>query len=206
MQTNILWTSREYNSLENCICEFGDNGNRIESTIVGIYQQLLYKVEYVVETNAQWETVSIVLSSQLNDKRSVVRYDGDGKGNWKRGGKVMPEFNGCIDVDIPLTPFTNTLPIRRLGLAVHEAAEITVMYLDILQNDFKPVRQKYERRSGTQYKYENVPNDFEALITVDLDGLVVDYPELFTRTARVESKFDLSAAARLASMMKIESD
>jgi hypothetical protein len=53
-------------------------------------------------------------------------------------------------------------------------------------------------------KYENVPNDFEALITVDLDGLVVDFPELFTRTAYIESKYDLSAASRLASMMQSE--
>jgi uncharacterized protein len=160
MQANILWTGREYyslekfHSLENCICDFGDKGNRIESTIVGFYRQQLYKVEYVIETNARWETTSVILSSQLNGKRSVHRYDGDGKGNWKKDGKSVSDFNGCIDVDISITPFTNTLPIRRLGLAVHESAEITVMYLDILQQDFKPVRQKYDRRSGTEYKYE----------------------------------------------------
>jgi hypothetical protein len=204
MQTNIFWTGRKYYSFENCICNFNESGNRIESTIVGLYQQQLYKVEYMIETNAQWETTSIVLATQLNDKRSVHRYDGDGNGNWKQNGKAVSEFKGCVDVDLPLSPFTNTLPIRRLGLAVHESVEITVMYLDILENSFRPVRQKYERRSGTEYKYENIPNDFEALITVDLDGLVVDYPELFTRTACVESKYDLTAASRLASMMKTE--
>ena len=33
-----------------------------------------------------------------------------------------------------------------------------------------------------EYKFENVPNDFEAIITVDEWGLVVNYPELFVRT------------------------
>lgn len=204
MQTNILWTGREYYSLENCICNFGDSGNRIESTIIGSYQQQLYKVEYVIETNVHWETILIVISSQVNDKRSVHRYDSDGKGNWKKDGMVATEFRGCVDVDIPLTPFTNTLPIRRLGLGVHESAEIMVMYLDILQNDFKPVRQRYERRSGTEYTYQNVPNDFEAIITVDLDGLVVDYPQLFTRTMCRESNYDVGASAKLSGVVQGE--
>jgi uncharacterized protein len=206
MQTNILWTGSEYHSLENCICNFGDGGNSSESTIVGYYQQQLYKVEYVIETNTNWETTSVTVSSQVNDKRTVHRYDSDGKGNWTKNGKAVDEFKGCIDVDLPLTPFTNTLPIRRLGLGVHESAEILVMYLDILQHEFKAVKQKYERRSGTTYKYENIPNDFEALITVDLDGIVVDYPGLFTRTACVESKYDLGAAARLGSRMALRQE
>lgn len=202
MQTNIIWTGQEYDSIENCICNIGESGNRIESTIVGSYHQQLYKVDYVIETNTQWETTSVIFSVQLDGRRFVHRYDSDGQGNWKKDGKEVVEFKGCLDVDLPLTPFTNTLPIRRLGLAVHESSTIRVVYFDVLQNDFRAVTQKYERRSGTLYEYQNVPNDFEAVITVDLDGLVVEYPGLFSRAACVESTYDLNSAARLASTLK----
>lgn len=104
-------------------------------------------------------------------------------------GRSALQFDGCLDVDIPLTPFTNTLPIRRLGLRVGETREIGVIYCDVLEEQIRPVRQRYTRISGTEYHYENVPNDFEATIVVDESGLVVDYPELFVRTATLETSY-----------------
>jgi uncharacterized protein len=101
----------------------------------------------------------------------------------------MPDerFAGCIDIDIPLTPFTNTLPVSRLNLKNGEEQRIKVIYLDILEATIRPVQQKYTRLSPTVYHYENIPNDFEADITVDDRGFVVDYPSLFRRTSVVES-------------------
>jgi hypothetical protein len=34
-----------------------------------------------------------------------------------------------------------------------------------------------------KFLYENVPNDFQAELTIDTHGLVVDYPGLFRRLA-----------------------
>ena len=107
----------------------------------------------------------------------------DGKGNWICNGEKDDQFSGCIDVDIPLTPFTNSLPIRRLKLKEKESKEIRVIYCEILENRVKPVRQKYTCISASEYKYENVPNDFEATIRVDGSGFVIDYPQLFERSA-----------------------
>jgi hypothetical protein len=66
----------------------------------------------------------------------------DGKGAWTMNGTLSPEFDECIDVDIPLTPFTNTLPINRLELLQQEQREIKVVYIDILEHQIKSVRQK----------------------------------------------------------------
>jgi uncharacterized protein len=189
MQTNILWTGREYYSLENCVVTVRETGTDVNSVIIGRYDNKIYRVEYLIKTNALWETVFFEIKTQLSDQRELISCHGDGKGNWTRNGQTMNEFKGCIDVDIPLTPFTNTLPIRRLKLPVQESKQIKVLYLDMLNEQIKPVTQKYTRLSQTEYQYENVPNDFEATITVDESGLVVDYPELFVRTARVESHY-----------------
>lgn len=185
MQTNILWTGREYYSLENCQVNEQENGAEITSTIIGSYEGKLYKVEYHIRTNAHWQTVLLELTSHVNNKPLTIKLEGNGKGNWTYNGKEAEQFRNCIDVDIAVTPFTNTLPIRRLQPEQDQPQEIQVIYCDLLNQVIKPVRQKYTRLSNNEYHYENIPNDFEATIKVDDSGLVIDYPGLFVRTAVV---------------------
>jgi hypothetical protein len=45
----------------------------------------------------------------------------DGKGHWRHGdGRAIVELDGCVDVDIWPTPFTNSFPIRREPMVVGE--------------------------------------------------------------------------------------
>ncbi len=189
MQANILWTGLAYYSLENCVFTRTDTGTEVNSVIIGMYKHKIYKAEYSIITNANWETISFELKTQLSDKRNVSRFSNDGKGNWSKNGIPVNELKGCIDIDISLTPFTNTLPINRIRLAILESRQIDVLYLDVLNQQVRSATQKYTRVSQTEYKYENVPNDFEAIITVDELGLVVNYPELFIRTAMHETNY-----------------
>ena len=189
MQTNILWTGREYHSIENCLVTTDQNGADIRSIIVGTYQSKIYRVEYQIKTNARWETVFAGIKSRHSNNEEYILLEGDGKGNWTRNGESIPAFAGCVDVDIPLTPFTNTLPVKRLDTEIGKEQQIKVLYLDLLEEQIKPVHQKYIRLSDTVYHYENVPNDFEADITVDDFGLVVDYPELFVRTTIQQTNY-----------------
>jgi hypothetical protein len=189
MQRNILWTGCEYNSLENCLVNTTYTGFEINSTIIGKYEGKIYKVEYQIQTNGNWETVFLELKSQHNNQREHLTFKSDAKGNWTADGRRANQFKGCIDVDLPLTPFTNTLPINRLRLNPNEGRQISVIYLDLLEQCVKPVYQKYKRLSETEFQYENVPNDFEAKIEVDELGLVVKYPGLFVRTAILKTDY-----------------
>jgi len=190
MQTNLLWTGREYYSLENCLVNTTDIGSEIESTIIGRYDEQIYKVEYKIITNEYWETSRVDIQwRHTNQREQVVFFESDTKGNWTMNGQPAHKFKGCIDVDIPLTPFTNTLPINRLKLKQDQEHQIQVIYLDLLAQQIMPVRQKYIRLSDKEYHYENVPNDFEAKIEVDESGFVVDYPSLFVRTAKLMSDY-----------------
>jgi uncharacterized protein len=173
MQTNILWTGREYHSIENCLVTVDRNGADIRSVIVGTYQSKIYHVEYHIKTNANWETVFTEIKSRHSNKETHITLQSDGKGNWTLDGKKASAYTGCMDVDIPLAPFTNTLPVKRLNTAIGEQQQIKVIYLDLLEEQIKPVQQKYTRLSDTVYHYENVPNDFDADIMVDEFGLVI---------------------------------
>ncbi|RAV99192.1 putative glycolipid-binding domain-containing protein [Pseudochryseolinea flava] len=184
MRTNILWTGREYHSIEHCSLQSVEDGFEVSSTIVGYYQNTIYKVDYHLELNERWETLSIKINSSLKNVLTEYSFYSDGKGNWNDRDHSLDQFKGCVDIDIPLTPFTNTLPINRLELKDGEEAEIDVLYLDLLAQEVRAVKQKYKRSSNHVYHYENIPNDFDADIQVDDFGLVTDYPKLFIMTAK----------------------
>ena len=183
METTILWAGREYDSREHCVVNTSEGGSDISSTIVGRYQDFVYQVHYHILTNPQWQTLFFEIHSRINGRVRHLQFEGDGAGHWKSGSREATQFDGCIDIDIPLTPFTNTLPINRLDIPVGGERQIQVLYIDLLEGRLSGLQQKYVRRAIDIYHYENVPNDFEADIEVDTAGLVVDYPALFVRTA-----------------------
>ena len=189
MQTNILWTGREYYSLENCLVKNSKSGSQITSTIIGCYEEKIYNVTYRIETNQNWKTRFVKINCQHNNRTQLIELKSEGNGNWLMNGVKSELLNGCLDVDIPLTPFTNTLPIRRLKLSPGHSQEIKVIYCDLLNHEIKPVYQRYTCLSSSKYHYENVPNDFEATILVDESGLVIDYPSLFVRTKALETNY-----------------
>ena len=181
METKLLWAGLEYHSLEHCILKKSSKGYQARSTIIGVHEDRIYKVEYLVRTNARWETTSLELTAEFSERRQTQVYHGDGKGNWTKNGIPALEFAGCIDVDISLTPFTNSFPINRLSWRCNEPREIQVLFVDVLDQSTTVVRQCYTKRSDCQFKFETVPNDFEALLTFDASGFVLDYPGLFVR-------------------------
>jgi uncharacterized protein len=184
MTTNtVLWAGREYHSLEHCVVSTSSGGSDISSTIVGQYRGIIYQVQYHILTNPLWQTLFFEINSRINGQVQHLLFEGDGVGRWKTGDREAAQFQGCIDIDIPLTPFTNTLPINRLNMAVGSERQIQVLYIDLLEGRLSALQQKYTRRDPQTYHYENVPNDFEADIQVDEAGLVIDYPALFERAA-----------------------
>ena len=182
MQTNILWTGIAYHSLENCVLTNSDESIDVNSVIVGTHDDKIYRVDYSIKINRNWESFFVEVKAQLSDKKEEINYHSDGRGNWTKNGVPVNESKGCIDIDISLTPFTNSLPINRLQWELNKPQQIKVLFFDILSQEIIPVQQRYTKLSNSEYKFENVPNDFEAIITVDESGMVVNYPELFVRT------------------------
>jgi hypothetical protein len=89
-------------------------------------------------------------------------------------------------------PFTNTLPIRRLGLAPGESAEISVAYSDGTEPQPWPEPPRYvcleKDERGGLYRFVSLDGGFTADLPVDSDGLMLDYPGLFRRAFQDESR------------------
>jgi hypothetical protein len=113
----------------------------------------------------------------------------DGGGSWTtESGRTIPSLKGCLDVDLSATPFTNTLPIRRLALQPGTSATLSVVYIAVPQMRVQATQQRYTclelTSSGGRCRYESLTNgvsSFTVELPVDQDGLVSDYPGLFRR-------------------------
>ncbi len=135
---------------------------------------------YDVILDAGWAFQALRLNSADGRHLDLRR---DGAGRWAQDGNDRPDLAGTVDIDLAFSPFTNTLPIRRLDLPVGGAAEIVVAYVDAPSLAVLPDPQRYTRLAVDQYLFESLDSDFTREITVDSEGLVIDYPGLFTRRA-----------------------
>ena len=97
--------------------------------------------------------------------------------------KAVPELAGCLDVDLAATPFTNTLAIRRLRLEVGQSAMARAVWVGAPQLELEVLEQTYTRTGVDRYRYEVPASGFSAELTVDDEGLVVDYEGLARRVA-----------------------
>jgi len=140
-----------------------------------------YAVRYRVECDAEWRCRE--LDVEIVDTARSLRLRGDGRGSWVDGdGSRLPHLDGAIDVDVSITPFTNTLPIRRLDLVKGGRSEIAVVYVRAPALSVELDHQRYICVEPRQrYRYEAVDGTFAAEIEVDGDGLVLTYPGLFRR-------------------------
>ncbi|MFD0776801.1 putative glycolipid-binding domain-containing protein [Streptomonospora algeriensis] len=105
-------------------------------------------------------------------------------GGWSVDGLRVPELDGCLDVDVAATPLTNTLPIRRLGLGPGEYRDVFAVWVDVPSLRVRRLGQRYTRlfpaRGRERYEYRDSANG-AFVLSVDSDGLVVDYEGLAVR-------------------------
>jgi hypothetical protein len=88
---------------------------------------------------------------------------------------------GCLDVDLELSPITNSLPIKRLNLAIGQMEEISAAWIRFPSLELVPARQSYERLSERTYRYRSLASGFTAEIEVDEMGLTVRYEGIWER-------------------------
>ncbi|MGK4566276.1 putative glycolipid-binding domain-containing protein [Flavobacterium sp. 3HN19-14] len=181
MKQIINWKGLDkISSNENCRVEKTDSGYIASSNVTGILDDISYHCEYEIMTDNQWKTIGFQLTIRVGWKELVLEIQ-KSHGKWIGENGELSDFDDCHDIDISVTPFTNTLPINRLSLEIGQPQTIKVIYIDVLKQEVYPIEQIYTKISKHTYRYENTTNDFKAEITVDDNGFVIDYPNLFGR-------------------------
>ena len=186
MKLEVFWRQLVGVGAEHLILGL-DGSIHADSLSVGTVDGTAYRIRYELDCDARWSVQRLDLHDSLSDKHvQLARGQGE---HWSDAqGHPLPELAGCSDVDIMITPFTNTLPIRRLNLAVGEAREIAVVYVGLPGLAPSRFDQRYTclsvREDGGVYRYESLRSGYTADLIVDSDGLVVDYPNAFQMEAK----------------------
>lgn len=170
--TEIVWNGLEEPSRESCRIESDSHGVIVVSEIEGGSGACSYRLRLT----EGWEFIDLVV--RAGDRELELRITDRG---WEVDGETRPDLQAAQEVDISVSPLSNTLPIRRLGLAVGESADITTAYIRVPELDVTTDPQRYTRTGENEYLYESRDSDFHRSIRVDGSGLVIEYPGLFIR-------------------------
>lgn len=162
------------------------SGPRFDSSAVVVIDGEPYRVRYRIDGDDSWcvRRAVIMLAGRGGEHRLAL--DSDGAGHWRTAaGEVLAGLDGCVDIDLSSTPATNTLPIRRLGLAQGEDASFDVVYVALPALEPVACTQRYERLAAQadEVRYRYTSGSFSVVLAVDADGLVGDYPGYWRRIA-----------------------
>jgi uncharacterized protein len=208
----VLWQGVESGALDRCRLETGPDGLRLSGTVLtaefgcpperlasidaafAYFEELagppharrayspgVLDVHYRVETASDGLTRRVELALDGGAVRLVLLADGAGRWRWEDGPE-LPEVAGALDVDLTVTPATNTLPIRRLaGLDTGQAADFQMAWVQFPDLEVIPSAQRYQRLAPDRWHFST--GDFSAELLVDPEGLVLDYSGLFRSLA-----------------------
>ena len=185
MESHVWWTPLELPGLEQFHLVENETGVVADGLVLGIEGATPFRLWYQVRTDTNWNTRECLLQVGGEQGQSVHLYT-DGQGHWTdAAGAACAALEGCLDLDISRTPFTNTLPLRRLALKPGESMDLLVAYMTVPALSIRPVRQRYtclsRTASGGIYRYEGLESNFTADLSVDEQALVVDYSGIWKR-------------------------
>lgn len=139
------------------------------------------RLRYTIECDDSWRTRAVLVEGTMGQRPVRIALAADGQGHWWREGEPLPLLAGALDVDLGFTPATNTLPIRRLALAVGGTAPVRTAWLRFPELRLELLQQTYTRETDRGYRYrarvDGAP--FEALLQVDAGGRVLRYEGLW---------------------------
>ncbi|NTX26346.1 putative glycolipid-binding domain-containing protein [Burkholderia pyrrocinia] len=150
-------------------------GSDLSGSVSGAIDGMPFRIDYAIACGVDWLTRSTRVTRWVGmapPRQLDIACDG---GRWTIDGVDAPALAGATEIDLGFSPSTNTLPIRRLALAVGDSATIHTAWLRF--PDFAIVRgeQRYTRTAPHVYRYES--GTYAADIAIDEAGLVIDYDE-----------------------------
>src|SRR5690606_9893863 len=141
-----------------------------------------------------WTTRFATVGGRLGRDAGFIQLRRDDEGRWwsrrsrnpgeaRSAEEPIAGMDEVHDIDFAISPVTNTLPIRRLALAVGEARDTDALWVGFPDLVLERLPQRYTREADRTYTYESNGGEFRATLEVDEHGVVVRYGELWERVA-----------------------
>ncbi|MEV0296511.1 putative glycolipid-binding domain-containing protein [Nocardia sp. NPDC050710] len=180
----LTWRSHNATRMESVRVTL--NGNRIRAAgrMIGgacaDHPAFSASYDLVTDENGVTKRLSVRATTSAGERHASIARDEENYWLVDAGGNhVRSTFAGALDVDVVLSPFFNTLPIRRYGLqhAVDEI-QVPVVYVRLPDLLVQEASLTYSAASDGISVLSPVSS---ATVTVDADGFLLDYPGLAER-------------------------
>lgn len=130
------------------------------------------RIDYVIRLSPLWQVRQFILFRDLEQPDLWLGTDGHGR--WGEvNGAHRPDLDGATDLAIADSPFPHTIPIRRLPLAVGDAAELMVLRIDAETLAVQPVVRTYQRIGDRTWRVHESGTTIE--FDVDQHGIPLDF-------------------------------
>ena len=182
----VVWRNLLLNGTDYCALGHTAEGWILKGTVVGVldgHRPVL--ATYEVHCDEKWHTHRVQVERIFGNDVEALSLSVESRGMWRNAGRELHELNGCEDVDLALTPATNTLPIKRLNLQVGGSESVIAAWVKFPELTVQPLFQRYTRLTKDTYRYQS-NTGFSAEIEVDAFGLVTTYPNGWERIASSE--------------------
>ncbi len=136
--------------------------------------------DLITDENGATKRLSLRSTVAAGERQASIARDAEDYWLIDTGGThVRSTFAGALDVDVVLSPFFNTLPIRRHGLNRSlEDVVVPVVYVRLPDLLVQEASLTYSPGHDGIHVLSPVSS---ATVTVDQDGFLLDYPDLAER-------------------------
>ena len=178
----VAWAWTDRAGLEVVRVASGSDGTVAEGRVVVVLGGAPLAVRYRVRHDAGWR----FREARVDGGDRTIEIARDAEGSWTVGDAARSDLDGCEDVDLMASPYTNTPPIAAAALAPGARRRSRVAWVLFPTLEVRAVEQEYERLDAplappaatpltSRYRYRNFDSGFVGELTVDADALVVAY-------------------------------
>ncbi|MBX3529251.1 MAG: putative glycolipid-binding domain-containing protein [Rhizobiaceae bacterium] len=182
-KTVLFWRRIDVEGFERLEIETGPDAVSVAGTVLCV-DAGGFRLDHRWTLSPDWRALAVEFEQWSHAGHRSVRLERSRTG-WKVDGSVRPDLDGADEPDLSVTPFCNTLPIRRVPQAPGASLSLDTAYIDGAALTVVRSRQRYDRQGPRRLRYVDLgtAEGFEADLMVDESGLVVSYQHLFERVA-----------------------
>ena len=169
---STAWESWDGSTTERFTLQWDNEG----WTASGVVER--HDVQYVVRLSPLWQVRQFLLFRDLDEPDLWLGTDGHSRWGEVNGAHRV-DLDGGIDIELAVTPFTFSIPIRRLALEVGQEAPTVLLDVDVETLGVVPVAAVLHRLDIDRYELDR--DSGITHLDVDEHGLVLDLAGEFRR-------------------------
>ena len=166
------WTSWDGSSTDTLTLTWDNEGWTASGVVSGP------DVHYVIRLSPLWQVRQFLLFRDLDEPDLWLGTDGNGRWGEVNGAHRV-DLDGGIDIGLAITPFTVTIPVRRLVLGVGDEAATVTVEVDVETLGVVLIPSVIRRLA--EQRYEFVRSGYSVEVEVDRFGLALDIDGGFRR-------------------------